>query len=148
MVFTWHTLPQNTRQIHFIEEYWCECIFAIWRSRRFQSFHLWTFKPLIVSIATLISSVVVVRVNGSASLDLQHDFTIACTAAHIRFKTLMFAYRTATGSAPACLHSLLRICIPARNVQVSEVSWYHHREAQITFQNIFVHRSWLVEWFS
>ncbi len=36
-------------------------------------------------------------------------------AACIKFKTLMFAYRTATGSAPAYFHSLLRIYIPSRS---------------------------------
>ncbi len=29
---------------------------------------------------------------------------------------------------------------------VSDASWYHHREAQITLQNFLIHRSWLVEW--
>ncbi len=28
---------------------------------------------------------------------------------------------------------------------VSDASWYHHREAKITLQNILVHHSWLVE---
>ncbi len=36
-------------------------------------------------------------------------------AARIQFKTLMLAYRTATGSAPAYFHSLLRIYIPFRS---------------------------------
>ncbi len=31
---------------------------------------------------------------------------------------------------------------------VSDASWYHHREAQITLQNILFHHSWLVEWSS
>ncbi len=34
-------------------------------------------------------------------------------AAHIKFKTLMLAYRTTTGSAPSYFHSLLRIYIPS-----------------------------------
>ncbi|XP_058613119.1 uncharacterized protein LOC131528015 isoform X2 [Onychostoma macrolepis] len=38
-------------------------------------------------------------------------------AARIKFKTLMLAYRTTTGSAPAYLHSLLRIYIPSRNLR-------------------------------
>ncbi len=35
-------------------------------------------------------------------------------AARIQFKTLMLAYRTATGSAPAYFHSLMTIYIPYR----------------------------------
>ncbi len=38
-------------------------------------------------------------------------------AAGIKFKTLMLAYRTATGSAPAYFHSLLRIYIPSRSLR-------------------------------
>ncbi len=38
-------------------------------------------------------------------------------AARIKFKTLMPAYRTATGSAPAYFHSLLRIYIPSRSLR-------------------------------
>ncbi len=37
-------------------------------------------------------------------------------AARIQFKTLMLAYRTATGSAPTYFHSLLRIYIPSRSL--------------------------------
>ncbi len=37
--------------------------------------------------------------------------------ARIKFKTLMLAYRTATGSAPAYFHSLLRIYIPTRSLR-------------------------------
>ncbi len=36
-------------------------------------------------------------------------------AALIKFKTLMLAYRTTTGSAPSYFHSLLRIYIPSRS---------------------------------
>ncbi len=36
-------------------------------------------------------------------------------AARIKFKTLMLAYRTTTGSAPFYFHSLLRIYIPSRS---------------------------------
>ncbi len=36
-------------------------------------------------------------------------------AARIQFKTLMLAYRTTTGSAPAYFHSLLRIYTPSRS---------------------------------
>ncbi len=38
-------------------------------------------------------------------------------AAHIKFKTLMLAYRTTTGSAPTYFHSLLRIYIPSRSLR-------------------------------
>ncbi len=38
-------------------------------------------------------------------------------AARIKFKTLMLAYRTTTGSAPSYFHSLLRICIPSRSLR-------------------------------
>ncbi len=38
-------------------------------------------------------------------------------AARIKFKTLMLAYRTTTGSAPAYFHSLLRIYIPSRSLR-------------------------------
>ncbi len=42
-------------------------------------------------------------------------------AARIKFKTLMLAYRTATGSAPAYFHSLMTIYIPSRSLRsVSE----------------------------
>ncbi len=53
-------------------------------------------------------------------------------AARIKFKTLMLAYRTTTGSAPSYFHSLLRIYIPPEvwDLLVSDALWYHHREAQ------------------
>ncbi len=38
-------------------------------------------------------------------------------AARIQFKTLMLAYRTTTGSAPAYFHSLLQIYIPSRSLR-------------------------------
>ncbi len=38
-------------------------------------------------------------------------------AARIKFKTLMLAYRTATGSAPSYFHSLITIYIPSRNLR-------------------------------
>ncbi len=42
---------------------------------------------------------------------------LAMVAARIKFKTLMLAYRTTTGSAPAYFHSLLRIYIPSRSLR-------------------------------
>ncbi len=38
-------------------------------------------------------------------------------AACVKFKTLMLAYRTTTGSAPSYFHSLLRIYIPSRSLR-------------------------------
>ncbi len=38
-------------------------------------------------------------------------------AARIKFKTLMIAYRTATGSAPTYFHSLMTIYIPSRSLR-------------------------------
>ncbi len=38
-------------------------------------------------------------------------------AAHIKFKTLILAYRTATGSAPTYFHSLMTIYIPSRSLR-------------------------------
>ncbi len=38
-------------------------------------------------------------------------------AARIKFKTLMIAYRTTTGSAPTYFHSLLQIKIPSRSLR-------------------------------
>ncbi len=38
-------------------------------------------------------------------------------AARIKFKTLMLAYRTATGSARSYFHSLMTIYIPSRSLQ-------------------------------
>ncbi len=39
-------------------------------------------------------------------------------AVRIKFKTLMLAYRTATGSAPSYFHALMTICIPSRPPEV------------------------------
>ncbi len=60
-------------------------------------------------------------------------------AARIKFKTLMLAYKTTTGSAPTYFYSLLRIYIPPEvwDLRVSDASWYHHREAQIHFPEHF-----------
>ncbi len=61
-------------------------------------------------------------------------------AACIKFKTLMLAYRTATGSAPSYLHSLMTIYIPFRSLR-SAITERH----KISLQNVFIHRSWLVD---
>ncbi len=55
-------------------------------------------------------------------------------AARIKFKTLMLAYRTATGSAPSYYHSLMTIYIPSRGLRSANewrlVNGTHHREAK------------------
>ncbi len=51
-------------------------------------------------------------------------------AARIKFKTLMLAYRTATGSAPAYFHSQSTSSQEAWDLRASVASWCHHREAQ------------------
>ncbi len=60
----------------------------------------------------------------------QHDWSLAnpkepmlhlslspCTGSRIKFKTLMLAYRTTTGSAPSYYHSLITIYIPSRSLR-------------------------------
>ncbi len=67
-------------------------------------------------------------------------------AARIKFKTLMLAYRTTTGSAPSYFHSLLRIYIPSRSLRsASERRLVVPQRGLKSLQNIFVHCSWLVE---
>ncbi len=46
-----------------------------------------------------------------------HLTALLPVAARIKFKTLMLAYRTTTGSAPSYFHSLLRIYIPSRSLR-------------------------------
>ncbi len=60
-------------------------------------------------------------------------------AACIKFKTLMLAYRTTTGSAPSYFHSLM-IC---ERASPREAITERHK---ITLRYIFIHRFWLVEW--
>ncbi len=69
-------------------------------------------------------------------------------AARIKFKTLMLAYRTTTGSAPSYFHSLLRIYIPSRSPRSASERRLvvpSQRGSKITLQNILVHHSWMVE---
>ncbi len=69
-------------------------------------------------------------------------------AARIKFKTLMLAYRTTTGSAPSYFHSLLRIYIPSRSLRSASERRLvvpSQKRLKITLQNILVHHSWLVE---
>ncbi len=52
-------------------------------------------------------------------------------AARIKFKTLMLAYRTTTGSAPSYFHYYESTSPPeVWDLLVSDALWYHHREAQ------------------
>ncbi len=53
-------------------------------------------------------------------------------AARIKFKTLMLAYRTTTGSAPSYFHSLLQIYNPSRSLRSASERCLvvHQREAQ------------------
>ncbi len=48
---------------------------------------------------------------------LCHTSLYLLVAARIKFKTQMLAYRTATGSAPSCFHSLITIYIPSRSLR-------------------------------
>ncbi len=50
-------------------------------------------------------------------LKSNHLFGWLPVAARFKFKTLMLAYRTATGSEPTYFHSLLRIYIPSRSLR-------------------------------
>ncbi|KAI2644658.1 putative RNA-directed DNA polymerase from transposon BS [Labeo rohita] len=66
-------------------------------------------------------------------------------AARIKFKTLMLAYRTIAGSVPAYLHSLLPIYTPSRTLRSASERRLIVPSHRGTFQNILLHRSWLVE---
>ncbi len=55
-------------------------------------------------------------------------------AAHIKFKALMFAYKTTTGSAPLYLNSLWPMCpLEACVLQVNNALLYHPKKAQNHF---------------
>ncbi len=69
-------------------------------------------------------------------------------AARIKFKILMLAYRTATGSAPSYFHYTDDNLHPLQGPEICE--WAMPCGAiterhKITFQKVFIHRSWLVE---
>ncbi len=57
-------------------------------------------------------------------------------AGRIKFKPLMLAYKTATGSAPSYFYSLLRIYIPLRSLR-SAITERH----KISLQNVFIQLS-------
>ncbi len=48
---------------------------------------------------------------------MSHLSLSPCTGSRFKFKKLMLAYRTATGSAPTYFHPLLRIYIPSRSLR-------------------------------
>ncbi len=60
-------------------------------------------------------------------------------AARIKFKALMFAYRTTSGSAPVYLNSLLQTICPleAWALQVNDALLYHPKEVQNHFHKLF-----------
>ncbi len=64
-------------------------------------------------------------------------------AARIKFKTLMLAYRTATGSAPSYFHSLLRIYI---YIYAFSRCFYPKRLTVHSGNNIFFLISMCVPW--
>ncbi len=61
-------------------------------------------------------------------------------AARIKFKTLMFAYKTTTGSAPLYLNSLLQTYVPSRSLRsaVNVALLCHPKEAQNHFHRLTV----------
>ncbi len=48
---------------------------------------------------------------------MSHLSLSPCTVSRLQLKTLMLAYRTATGSAPSYFHSLITIYIPSRSLR-------------------------------
>ncbi len=60
-------------------------------------------------------------------------------AARIKFKALMFAYRTTSGSAPLYINSLLQTICPLKAcvLQVNDTLLYHPKEAQNHFHRLF-----------
>ncbi len=100
----------NNYPIKFGQKSWCN----LWWPADFQRPHCKNCSILQVCIA-----------------QHQKDQAWLPVAARIKFKTLMLAYRTATGSAPSYFRSLMRIYIPSRSLR-----------------SVFIHRSWLVEWTS
>ncbi len=58
-------------------------------------------------------------------------------AARIKFKALMFAYKTTSGSAPLYLNSLLQTYVPSRSLRsASEHRFVHPKEAQNHFHRL------------
>ncbi len=69
-------------------------------------------------------------------------------AAHIKFKALMFAYKSTTGSAPLHLNSILQTYVPleACVLQVNITLLFIPKRHKITFTDFFINCSLLVEW--
>ncbi len=69
-------------------------------------------------------------------------------AARIKFKALMFAYRTTTGSAPLYLNSVLQTYVPleACVLQMNDTLLFIPKRHKITFTDFFINCSLLVEW--
>ncbi len=71
--------------------------------------------------------------------------------ARIKFKTLMLAYRTGSAVSTCLLPLPYDNLHPLQKSEICE--WVTPRNAiterhKITLQNVFIHRSWLVEWTS
>ncbi len=69
-------------------------------------------------------------------------------AARIKFKALMFAYKTTSGSAPLYLNSLLQTYVPleAYVLQVNIALLFIPKRHKITFTDFFINWSLLLEW--
>ncbi len=69
-------------------------------------------------------------------------------AARIKFKALMFAYKTTTGSAHLYLSSLLQTYVPleACVLQVNDALLFIPKRHKITFTDFYIKCSHLVEW--
>ncbi len=59
-------------------------------------------------------------------------------AARIKFKALMFAYKTTSGSAPLYLNSLLQTYVPSRSLRSANECRFivHPKEAQNHFHRL------------
>ncbi len=69
-------------------------------------------------------------------------------AARNKFKALMFAFKTTSGSAPLYLHSVLQTNVPleACVLQVNIALLFIPKRHKISFSDFFINCSHLVEW--
>ncbi len=69
-------------------------------------------------------------------------------AARIKFKALMFAYKTTSGSAPLYLNSVLQTYVPleASILQMNVALLFIPKRHKITFTDFYIKFSFLVEW--
>ncbi len=69
-------------------------------------------------------------------------------AARIKFKALMFAYRTTSGSAPLYLNSLLQTYMLSRSLRSASERriTVPSQKSTVTFTDFFINCSHLVEW--